>query len=169
VAFPNGFNYIQGSWELRMFPVSSTGTFTSRNPVSIQGSGVVAQYAVGSASIAGIAMSDSSQSESIAGVNQVLVGVPDNNTVFATHVQTGVATSALTAYGAFDIELDGTAGGDGEHFRLDTDSTTTGVVRLVPRGDGTSDALSADSSVYVQFSREILEPFGSSASIVEQS
>jgi hypothetical protein len=162
VAFLPGFNYIQGKFELRAFPVSSTGTFAKRNPVSIQGDGVVAQYAAGAASIAGIAMSDSSQSDSIAGTNVVMVGVPDNNTVFATLVQ-GVATSSLTAYQAYDIEL------NEEHFRLDTDSTTTGVVRIVPRGDGSSDALSADSSLYVQFSREILEPFGSSASIVEQS
>lgn len=161
MAFPPGFNYIQGPWELRLFPVSSTSTFAPRNPVFADGSGRVAQFVAGAPSIVGIAMSGSSRSESVRGVNHVLVGIPGVDTVFAVSVQTGVASSSLTAYQAYNIEL------ATEHFRVDVDSTVTKVVNLVPRGDGSSDALSTDSTVYVRFVRGILEPFGSvSTSIV---
>ena len=153
--YPPGFNYVSGPWELRLFPVSSTSTFAARNPLYVDAKGVVAQYTAGVGSIAGIAMSGSSKSDSVAGVNCVLVGIPGVDTVFATKVQTGVATSSLTAFQAYNIEL------NTEHFRLDVDSTVTKIVQIVPRGDGTSDALSADSTVNVRFVRGILEPFGS--------
>ena len=160
VAFPNGFSYLQGPWELRLLPVSSVSTFAKRNPVFMDGSGRVAQFVAGADSIVGIAMSDSSQSESVRGVNHVLVGIPQENTVFVTKVQTGVAASSLTAGQAYNIEL------NAEHFRLDVDSTTSKIVRIVPRGDGSSDALSVDSTVYVQFTRNVLKPYGSIASFV---
>lgn len=159
--YPAGFNYVSGPWEMRLFPVHSTSTFVKRNPLSVDGSGRVIQYAAGNTSVVGIAMSDSSQSESVAGVNCVLVGIPGVDTVFAVKVQTGVATSSLTAYQAYNLEI------NTEHLRVDVDSTVTKIVQIVPRGDGTSDARSADSTVNVRFVRGILEPFGSvSTSII---
>lgn len=155
MAYPPGFNYLSGSWVLRRFPVSSTLTFAKRNPVSVGGDGTISQFSAVATSIIGIAQSDSSESESVAGKNTVLVGIPGPDTVFVTKVQTGVASSALTAYQNYNIEL------ATDHFRLDTDSTLTSVVRLVPRGDGTSDAKSEDSTVQVQLMEGLLAPFRS--------
>ena len=160
MAYPPGFNYVSGGFTLRRFPVSSTLTFVKRNPVSIGANGVVSQFSEPAVSIAGIAMSDSSESESVAGVNTVLVGIPCEDTVFAVKVQTGVATSALTAYNAFNLEL------ATEHWRVDTDSTVTKWVQLVPRGDGTVDALSVDSTVNVQLMLGKSEPFRSTTTVL---
>ena len=155
MAFPKGFNYVYGPSRIQYFPVSSTGTFAKRNPVSHNGVGDIIQYADGLDNIVGVAVSDSSESLDVAGTKYVPVLVPQEDTVFAASVQTGVNTSSLTVYSAFDIEL------VVDHLRLDTDSTETLVAQLVPRGDGTSDANSADSTVFCSFVKGMLQPFGS--------
>ena len=160
MAYPVGFNYVSGPFTLRMFPVSSTLTFAKRNPVSIGGDGTISQFSAVATSIVGIAMSDSSQSESINGKNCVLVGIPEESTVFAVKVQAGVASSALTAFQRFNIEI------ATDHYRVDTDSTVTTLVQLVPRGDGSSDALSTDSTVNVQLLLGKIKPFGSFTTVL---
>ena len=160
MAYPPGFNYVSGEFTIRRFPVTSTGTFLKRNPVSIGADGVVSEFSLPAVSIAGIAMSDSSESEAIAGVNTVLVGVFGDDTIFATKIQTNVATSALTAYNAFNLEK------ATNHWRPDTDSTVTKWVQLVPRGDGTVDARSDDSTVLVQFMQGKQEPFRSNTTVL---
>jgi len=161
VAFPPGFNYVCGPSRIQYFPILSTATFVKRNPLSDNGTGSVIQYAAGQDNIVGIAVSDSSQSLDVGGTNMVPVLVPQEDTVFAVSVQTGVASSSLTAYQAFDLEV------ATEHLRLDTDSTVTKIVQIVPRGDGKSDANSADSTLFVQIVRGMLQPFGSvSTSVV---
>ena len=151
MAYPDGFNYISGPWTIRRFPVLSTATFRARNPVSVNAAGTVEEYTSVHTAIAGISMSNAA--DSIYG-DEILVGIPTEETVFAVKVQTGVATSALTAFNALDIEK------SGNFWRVDTDSTTTLVVTIIPRGDGTTDALSDDSTVNVQFVKDRIAPFG---------
>ena len=160
MAYPPGFNYVSGEWTLRRFRVSSTLTFAKRNPVSIGGDGTISEFSAVATSIIGIAQSDSSESESVGGANTVLVGVPGDDTVFAIKVQTGVADSSLTAFQAYNIEK------ATDHFRLDTDSTVTKLVQLVPRGDGTSGARSEDSTVLVQIMQGKFEPFRSNTTVL---
>jgi hypothetical protein len=145
VAYPPGFNYVSGPCRLQLFEVTSADTFAARNPVCVTGAGTISQYSDVATVIAGIAQSESSQSIAIAGKNYVSVLVPEENTVFATKVQTGVASSALTAMSAFNIEI------ATNHFRLDTDSTVTKIVQNVPRESGSADADSTDSTVFVRF------------------
>ena len=160
MAYPKGFNYVYGPSRIQYFPVSSTATFAQRNPVSHNGVGVIIQYADGLDNIVGVAVSDSSQSIDIGGTNYVPVLIPQEDTVFAVSVQTGLGTSTLTVFSAFDIEL------AVDHLRLDSDSNDTKVAQIVPRGDGTSDALSADSTVFCSFVRGMLQPFGSVSTAV---
>lgn len=160
MAYPPGFNYVYGPSRMQYFPVSSTATFVARNPVSFGDSGVIEQYADGLDNVVGVANSDSSQSLDIAGTKVVPVLVPQEDTVFAAGVQTGVASSSLTVYNAFNLEV------ATEHLRVDVDSTDTKVVQLVPNQAGVCDANSADSTVFVSFVQSMLQPFGSISTVI---
>lgn len=155
MAYADGFTYISGPYELRRMNVASTATFRARNPVSLNGARDVIEATAINGSVIGVAQNDAANS--IYG-NEILVLVPQENTVFATKVQTGVAASALSAGIAYAIEK------SGNFLRVDTDSQATAKVIIVPRGDGTT-ADSADSSVFVQFLKNVLTPFASNASL----
>ena len=155
MAYPDGFTYVSGPYDLRRFQVASTATFKARNPVGLGTARTVIEATAISGTVIGVAQNDAANS--IYG-NEVLVLVPTEQTVFATKVQTGVATSATSAGATYAIEK------AGDYLRLDTDSQATPKVIIVPRGDGTTVA-SADSSVFVQFLKDNLLPFASNASI----
>ena len=155
MAFPLGFTHISGPYELRRFNILSTATFKGRNPVMLGGARTVIEASIASApGIIGIAQHDAASS--IYG-GEILVMVPNEQTVFATQVQTGVAASALSAGAAYNLEK------AGDYFRVDTDSQASAKVVIVPRADGTT-INSADSSVFVQFMKDWIYPFGSNAS-----
>ena len=147
MAYPPGFSYVAGPYRIQDFTVTSADTFAKRNPVTLTTAGTISQFSAPALNIVGIALSDSSQS--IGGKVPVLL--IDEETIFASKLQTGVASSALTDCVAMNIEL------ATEHFRPDPDSTLTLVVQLVPRGDGSADAASADSSVFCRFLPNILK------------
>src|SRR5262245_29787853 len=140
---------------MRRFTVASTATFKGRNPVMLSGARTVIEASVTtSPGIIGIAQNDAANS--VYG-GEILVLIPNEQTVFATKVQTGVAASALSAGAAYNLEK------AGDFFRVDTDSQASAKAVLVPRGDGTT-INSVDSSVYVQFMKDWIYPFGSNAS-----
>ncbi len=161
MAYLDGFTYVEGPMQIRLSTTSSTATFRARNPValSLVGRGVVEANADSDDTwIYGISLNDAANSigGTMAGKCHVLI--PEPGTVFATKVQTGVAASALTIGNVFDIEK------SGNHFRLDTDSISSGLVVLVERDMSGVAYDSADSSVYVQFLAGNIGPFNSHVS-----
>lgn len=157
MAYPNGFHYVSGPYDIRRFNVLSTATFLAGNPVMLSGARVCIEASSATAPyIAGIAMNDAA--DSIYG-SEILVLVPNEQTVFAAKVQTGVAASALSAGFAYATEK------SGNYIRVDTDSQATPKVMIVPRGDGTT-IDSADSTVFVSFLKDVIGPYGSNASAV---
>ena len=152
MAYALGFTYISGPYEIRRFNNTSTATYKGRNPVMLSGARTLIEQSVSTAPYTvGIAMNDSANS--VYGT-EMLVLIPNQQTVFATQVQTGVAASALSAGFSYNLEK------AGDYFRVDTDSQATPRVTIVPRGDGTT-INSADSSVFVQFLANALYPFSS--------
>jgi len=154
VAYPDGFTYISGPYEMRRFTVLSTATFKARAPVSIGGARTIQESTASNLYIAGIAMNDAANS--IYG-SEILVMVPNEQTVFATICDTGLAASVLSAGFSYNFKK------SGNNFRLDTASQATARVTIVPRGDGTT-LDSTDSSVYVQFLGQFVYPFASQVS-----
>jgi hypothetical protein len=155
VAYPDGFTYVSGPYELRRFNVASTATFKARNPVMLGGARTVIEPSVTTnPGVIGICLNDAASS--IYGT-EILVLVPNEQTVFATKVPTGVAASALSAGQAYNIAK------SGDYFRVDTTSQASAKVVIVPRGDG-STINSVDSSVFVQFAMNWIYPFDSNAS-----
>lgn len=147
MAVQPGFRYVRGPFYVQDFTVTSADTFADGNPVSITGAGTVSEYSAVANFITGIALSDSS--ESIGGKVPVLI--PTTDTIFTSKVATDIATSELTAFATKDIEK------STDHWRMNEDSTVTKVVQLMPRGNGSADADSADSSVFVRFLPNILD------------
>lgn len=154
--YPDGFTYISGPYEIRRFNILSTATFKARVPVSLTGARTVKESSVTETFLTGIAMNDAANS--IYG-SEILVLVPNEQTVFATITDTGLAASALSAGFSYNYKK------SGNNFRLDTASQATARVTIVPRGDGSTIA-SADSSIYVQFAGNFIYPYASQSSIV---
>ena len=155
MAYALGFTYVSGPYEIRRANILSTATFLARNPVSLDGSRRVIESTAINNSVFGVAQNDAGSS--IYG-GEILVMVPNEQTVFATQVQTGVAASALSAGFAYALEK------AGNYLRVDIDSQATAKVQIVSRGDGTT-INSADSSVFVQFLGASLLPFASTTSL----
>lgn len=150
MAYQPGFTYVSGP-KPRIVEsiISSSATFKARNPVSISSVGrTVREYLSTDTVLYGIAMHDASAS--FAGrTGRCLVEIPNDNTVYAVAVQTGVAASVLSVYQGYAMEK------SGNYWRLDTDSVATAPIFIVPREDySTID--SADSTVFVQFYRNRL-------------
>lgn len=154
MAYPDGFTYVSGPYDLRRFVVTSTSTFVARNPVILSGARTVIESNATRPYIIGIAQNDAASS--IYG-SEILVHVPTEQTVYATKVATGTAASSLSAGLAYNIAK------SGNYFRLDVSSQASACAMIVPRGDG-STINSADSSVYVQFLKDFLGPFASNQS-----
>lgn len=161
MAFPNrGFQYVQGTYELRRSAVSSTATFKAGNPVTLSDDRTLIEADSDSTAIFGIAQNDAGDSLAGAGntgLCNVLIPYPD--TVFEVKIETDVAGSALSIGQSYNIEK------SGDYLRVDVDSQATPFVTIVPRGDG-STLDSANSTIYVQFLKDKIGVFGSNASVV---
>ena len=160
MAYQDGFTYVEGPMQIRLSTTSSTATFRARNPValSLVGRAVVEVTTSDNTWIFGIVQNDAANSIGGTMAGKCHVMIPEPGSVWATKVQTGVAASALTIGNVFDIEK------SGNHFRLDTDSISSGRVVLVERDMSGSAIDSTDSSVYVQFLAEAIGPFNSHTS-----
>ncbi len=160
MAYPDGFSYVEGPYNIRWSTVSSVATFRIRNPVVLADvSRTLQEVDSGSTGIYGIAMANAADSIGGPLAGKIPVMVPTEQTVFATKVQTGVAASGLEVGEAFDIEK------SGNFFRVDTDSVGSARVVLIERGTTGASIDSDDSSVHVQFLKNAIYPFGSNASL----
>lgn len=155
-----GFLYVEGPNNIRWSTVSSTATFKAGNPVALSDVGrALIEVDSGTTAIYGIALSDAADSLGGQLDGKIPVLVPNDDTVFAARVQTGVAAGAMEVGEVFDIEK------NGDYFRVDTDSKSSARVVLVERGTSGVAYDSADSSVHCQFLRNAVYPFGSHASL----
>ncbi len=153
--YPDGFTYVSGPYEIRRFNVLSTATFKARVPLEMGPARTVRESITSETFLVGIAMNDAANS--IYG-SEILVMVPNSQTVFATICDTGLAASALSAGFSYNYKK------SGNNFRIDTASQASARVTIVPRGDGTT-INSADSSIHVQFLQNFIYPYNSNASI----
>lgn len=160
MAYPDGFTYVEGPYNIRWSTVSSVATFRIRNPVVMEDvARTLNEVDSGSTGIYGIALSNAADSIGGPLAGKIPVMVPTEQTVFATKVQTGVAASGLEIGETFDIEK------SGNFYRVDTDSKSSARVVLVERGTSGAAIDSADSSVHIQFLKNAIYPFGSNASL----
>lgn len=157
MAYPNGFTYVSGPARYVWSAVSSTATFRAFNPVTLGLGRVVSEANSLSTQIYGIAMNNAADSLPGIGAGRTLVLIPEPETVFATKIQTGVATSATSAGETWGIEK------SGNHFRIDTDSRVTPFLVIVGDQFGTT-VNSDDSSVFVRFLGSVLGMYSSSNS-----
>lgn len=161
VGYPTlGFQYVEGPKQIRWSTISSVATFKAGNPVTVEdASRTLIEADSGTTGILGIAQANAA--DSIGGylAGKIPVLIPTEETVFAAKVQTGVAASGLEVGEALDIEK------SGDYFRVDTDSKASARVVLINRGYSGVAYDSADSTVYCQFLKGAIYPFGSNASL----
>ena len=157
MAYLDGFNYVSGPARYVYSTVSSTATFRARNPVTLADDRSLIEAASDTTAIYGIAMNNAA--DSFAGLlsGKCLVQIPTAETVYATKIQTGVATSVTSVGQSYGI------GKSGNFLRLDTDSQATTLVNIVGEQDG-STVRSDDSSVKVRWLADRL--IGSSAASI---
>ena len=163
MAYPDGFTYVEGPYNIRWSTVSSVATFRIRNPVVMEDVARTVNELADSRTTAiyGIAMSNAADSIGGPLAGKVPIMVPTEQTVFATKVQTGVSAAVLELGTTFELEK------SGNFFRINSDlnSTASARVVLVERGTSGSALDSADSSVHIQFLKNAIFPFGSNASL----
>lgn len=155
MGYPNGFSYVKGPVMNVLSRLSSTCTVRARNPVTLSDDRSVIEAASDSTAIYGIAMHDAADSIR---PGYILVEIPTPETVYASPIQTGVATSVYSVGQSFGIEK------SGNYLRPDTDSSGSFMVTVVPRDDFTT-ADSNDSSVWVHWLGDVLGVFSSNASV----
>ena len=156
MAYPNGFTYVSGPVKYVLSTLSSTCTVRGRNPVTLSDDRTVIEAASDTSYIYGIAVHDAADSI-VPG--RILVEIPTAETVYASVIQTGVATSVTSVGQAFGLEK------SGNYLRPDTDSAVSFMLAVVPRGNyATVD--SADSSIFVSWLGNVLGVFGSNASVL---
>ena len=160
MAYVDGFTHVEGPYNIRWSTVSSLATFRRGNPVMYEAeSRTIIEFTSDATAIYGIAQANAADSIGGPLAAKVPILVPEETTVFATKVQTGVAASALTIGQTFDLEK------SGNFFRVDVDSIASARVILIERGTSAAAIDSADSSVHVQFLKNNIAPFGSNASL----
>ena len=160
MAYPDGFTYVEGPYNIRWSVVSSAATFRIRTPVAMEdASRALIEIDSGTTAIYGISLANAADSIGGPLAARCPIMVPTEQTVFATKVQTGVVASGLEIGETFDLEK------SGDFFRADTDSKSSARVVLVERGTSGAAIDSADSSVHVQFLKNAIYPFGSNASL----
>ena len=160
MAYVDGFTHVEGGYNIRWSTVSSSATFRRGNPVMYEAeSRTLIEFTSDATAIYGIAQANAADSIGGPLAARMPVAVPNEGSVWATKVQTGVAASALTIGQVFDLEK------SANHFRVDVDSIASGRVILIERGTSASAVDSADSSVHVQFLKDFIAPFGSNASL----
>ena len=157
MAYPLGFTYVSGDVERVWSDVSSTATFLRGMVVTLSNDHTVIAAASDTTTIYGVAENDAANS--LAGASgKALILVPNRDTIFASQVQTGVATSATSQGMSYNLEQ------AGNYLRVDTDSRTTPLVQIV--GDQYGNTVrSVDSSVFVKFLGNVIGIYGSNASV----
>ena len=144
MAYLDGFNYVRGPVRYAWSDVSSTATFEALNPVTLSDDRTLIEATSDTTAIYGIAMNRAA--DSLPGVltGKTLVQIPEPETIYATKIQTGVATSVISLGQSYGIEK------NANHMRLDTDSQATTMVNIV--GDDLGNTInSVDSSVFVRW------------------
>jgi hypothetical protein len=156
MGYQNGFTYVSGPMpKVVLSTISSVCTSKGRNPVTLDARGYVIEATSDTTAIYGIIQHNAVDSLY---PGKCSVEMPDQRTVYAVKVQTGVAASLFTIGRSYNIEK------SGDHMRLDTDSQTTPLITLSPRDNGAV-IDSTDSSVFVTFLGNALGVWGSNASV----
>ncbi len=144
MAYLDGFNYVRGPKRYQWSDVSSTATFLAFNPVTLSDDRTLIEATSDTTAIYGIAQNDAADSLPGVMTGKTLVQIPEPETVYATKIQTGVATSVVSLGQSYGIEK------SGDFLRLDTDSQTTAMLNIV--GDDQGNTInSVDSSVFVRW------------------
>lgn len=86
----------RGDWEQRWFETTSTATFAKGSLVNFSPAYRLREYASTDSQIVGIALSASTQSTEIRGLNHVLVAIPSPKCTAYSDLTTGVAQSDLS-------------------------------------------------------------------------
>ncbi len=158
MAYPLGFSYVGGDVERVWSDVSSTATFLRGMVVTLSNDHTVIAAASDTTIIYGVAENDAANS--LAGrAGKSLILVPTRDTIFASQIQTGVATSATSQGMCYNLEQ------AGNYLRVDTDSQTTPLVQIIGDQYGIT-VRSEDSSVFVKFLGDVIGAYGSNASNV---
>lgn len=154
-SYADGFSYVKGPFETFVSTISSTATFRKGAPLTLSDDRSLIEADSDSTALVGIAMHDAANSV-YAGKALVQKILP--NTIFATKIETDVASSLISAGQSYNIEK------SGNNLRLDVDSQSTPMVTIVPREDGTT-INSGDSSVWVTFLQDKIGLYASNASV----
>lgn len=86
----------RGNWETRWFETASAATFAKGSLVGLDDAYRLGEYASTDSSVVGIALSASTASQSIRGLNMVAVAIPTPNCTAYSDLTTGVLQSDLS-------------------------------------------------------------------------
>ena len=86
----------RGDWETRWFETGSAATFGKGSVVNFDAAYRLKEYASTDSQAVGVALSYSTQSTPIRGLNMVAVAIPTPNCTFYSDVTTGVVQSDLS-------------------------------------------------------------------------
>lgn len=93
---PQGLVPFRGEWESRWFETASAATFPKGAAVNFDAAYRVKEYASTDSQVVGIALSYSTQSQDIRGLNMVQVALPKAGATAYADITTGVAQSDLS-------------------------------------------------------------------------
>jgi hypothetical protein len=93
---PLGVTPARGEWESRWFETGSAATFPKGAVVNFDDAYRLKEYASTDSQIVGIALSYSTQSTEIRGLNMVQVAIPSAKCTAEVDITTGVAQSAMS-------------------------------------------------------------------------
>lgn len=93
---PQGLIPARGDWETRWFETASAATFPKGAAVCFDDAYRVKEYASTDSQVVGIALSYSTQSTEIRGLNMVQVALPKPGCTAYADITTGVAQSAMS-------------------------------------------------------------------------
>lgn len=93
---PLGLTPARGCWESRWFETGSTATFPKGSLVNFDAAYRLKEYTSLDSQAVGIALSYSTQSTSIRGLNMVQVAIPSPGCTAEADITTGVAQSAMS-------------------------------------------------------------------------
>ena len=86
----------RGNWETRFFETASAATYAKGSLVNFDDAYRLKEYASTDSNVVGIALSYSTQSTSIRGLNMVGVAIPGANCTAYSDITTGVTQSAMS-------------------------------------------------------------------------
>lgn len=86
----------RGNWETRWFETASAATFAKGSLVNLDDAYRLGEYSSTDSAVVGIALSHSTASQSIRGLNMVAVALPTPNCTAYSDLTTGITQSALS-------------------------------------------------------------------------